>query len=593
MSLSFRSLLRESWQNLRKNFWTYLLTALILQVFLAYLAKGLLSFVFNRVVGFAGIISLTPNTWSAIASHPLALIFFLLYLLILVGVIYLEFAILTITIAKTYQPLSIRQIIEGLPQKLRGLCGPQLLVFLFYLFLMIPLANYGLKSSLLANFKIPDFISGELMKSNSGKLIYLVSLIIVAYLNLRFVYFLPLYTISNRKPSQILRESWKLTKGRQLKVLAIFGFYSLLASLLLLIIYSGTILVFGWLDYSGNNLLLETALYSLMRAVNFVFIVGLKFILMIVLTSHLLSLEKFQKDLPYQSKYDKSWVFPKWTRLLLPMTLLAWLISNGLSLYLLQTNPNALMIAHRGDVNHGVENSITAMQAAHKAGADYSEMDVVMTKDHQFVVSHDNNLKRLTGVDKNVSDLTLAQVTKLKTRQNGYSDHIASLDEFMKAAQACHQKIAIELKPYGHEPSNYVDLFIKKLKELKAVQGNKIMSMKLPVIEEVERKLPQADTGYLVSLQFGPFSAHKVDFYAIEEFSYNEVVALSAYQQKKDLYVWTINDDTLLTRFLQSPVNGIITDKLIEFQDEKKGMKNHNSYLDRVIRLLNIEFAKD
>ena len=113
------------------------------------------------------------------------------------------------------------------------------------------------------------------------------------------------------------------------------------------------------------------------------------------------------------------------------------------------------------------------------------------------------------------------------------------------------------------------------------------------MIEEVERKLPQADTGYLVSLQFGPFSAHKVDFYAIEEFSYNEVVALSAYQQKKDLYVWTINDDTLLTRFLQSPVNGIITDKLIEFQDEKKGMKNHNSYLDRVIRLLNIEFAKD
>lgn len=216
-----------------------------------------------------------------------------------------------------------------------------------------------------------------------------------------------------------------------------------------------------------------------------------------------------------------------------------------------------------------------------------------MTKDHQFVVSHDNNLKRLTGLDWNISDMTLAQVTKLKTHQNGYSDHIASLDEFMKAAQACHQKIAIELKPYGHESSNYVDLFIKKLKVLKAVKGNKIMSLKLPVIEEVERKLPQANTGYLVSLQFGPFAPHKVDFYAIEEFSYNEVVAYSAYQQKKELYVWTINDDSQLLRFLHSPVNGIITDRLKDFQANKKDINSSNSYYDRVIRLLDIELANN
>lgn len=593
MSPSFRSLLKESWRNLRENFWTYLLTALILQIFLAYLAKGLLSFVFNRVAGFAGIVSLTPSTWSAIASHPLALVFFSLYLLILAGVIYLEFAILTITVAKTYRPLSIRQVIKGLPKKLAGLCGPQLLVFLFYLILMVPLANYGLRSSLLAHFKIPDFIAAELMKSSAGKWVYFISLASIAYLNLRFIYFLPLYTISELKPSQIFRQSWQLTKGRQLKVLALFGFYSLIASLLLVIIYSGAVLVFGGLDQSGNNLLLETSLYSLVKAVNFAFIVSLKFILIIVLTSHLLSLEKYQQELTYLSKTNQSWHLPKWSRFLLPLTLLAWLISNGLSLYLLQTNPKAIMIAHRGDVNQGVENSITAMRAAHKAGADYSEMDVVMTKDHQFVVSHDNNLKRLTGLDWNISDMTLAQVTKLKTHQNGYSDHIASLDEFMKAAQACHQKIAIELKPYGHEPSNYVDLFIKKLKVLKAVKGNKIMSLKLPVIEEVERKLPQANTGYLVSLQFGPFAPHKVDFYAIEEFSYNEVVAYSAYQQKKELYVWTINDDSQLLRFLHSPVNGIITDKPKDFQANKKDINSSNSYYDRVIRLLDIELANN
>ena len=197
MSPSFRSLLKESWRNLRENFWTYLLTALILQIFLAYLAKGLLSFVFNRVVGFAGIVSLTPSTWSAIASHPLALVFFLLYLLILAGVIYLEFAILTITVAKTYRPLSVRQVIKGLPKKLAGLCGPQLLIFLFYLILMVPLANYGLRSSLLAHFKIPDFIAAELMKSSAGKWVYFISLASISSPSIRLASSNPVKFLDN------------------------------------------------------------------------------------------------------------------------------------------------------------------------------------------------------------------------------------------------------------------------------------------------------------------------------------------------------------------------------------------------------------
>jgi glycerophosphoryl diester phosphodiesterase len=38
-------------------------------------------------------------------------------------------------------------------------------------------------------------------------------------------------------------------------------------------------------------------------------------------------------------------------------------------------------------------------------GVDVIELDVHLTKDSQVVVCHDNNLKRLAGVDKKVSDL--------------------------------------------------------------------------------------------------------------------------------------------------------------------------------------------
>ncbi len=36
-----------------------------------------------------------------------------------------------------------------------------------------------------------------------------------------------------------------------------------------------------------------------------------------------------------------------------------------------------------------------------------------MTKDHKLVVIHDDNLKRLSGMNKDVSKLTLDQVTKI------------------------------------------------------------------------------------------------------------------------------------------------------------------------------------
>lgn len=43
--------------------------------------------------------------------------------------------------------------------------------------------------------------------------------------------------------------------------------------------------------------------------------------------------------------------------------------------------------------------------SAVKQGTDMLELDLHMTKDEKVVVSHDNNLLRVTGIDVNISDL--------------------------------------------------------------------------------------------------------------------------------------------------------------------------------------------
>lgn len=71
--------------------------------------------------------------------------------------------------------------------------------------------------------------------------------------------------------------------------------------------------------------------------------------------------------------------------------------------------------AHRGlHTNDGrvPENSLAAFQAAVQAGYGV-ELDVQFTADKQIVVFHDNNLKRMCGVDKRVDELTYAELSEL------------------------------------------------------------------------------------------------------------------------------------------------------------------------------------
>lgn len=212
-----------------------------------------------------------------------------------------------------------------------------------------------------------------------------------------------------------------------------------------------------------------------------------------------------------------------------------------------------------------------------------------MTKDHKLVVIHDDNLKRLSGMNKDVSKLTLDQVTKIPIHQGRFASHIPSFTEFMKTAQSLDQKIMIELKPYNQNLDIYADEFIKEFKELRLSTKHKVMSLNLTLIEKVEKKLPQLDTGYLIPLHLGTLQNHNVDFYGIEEFSYNDWIAYLAQEYNKQLYVWTINRDNLMIRYLQSPVNGIITDELNLFKVINKDIKNSPNYYQRALQLIDSE----
>lgn len=65
---------------------------------------------------------------------------------------------------------------------------------------------------------------------------------------------------------------------------------------------------------------------------------------------------------------------------------------------------NCRHISHRGGAGENLENTITAYKEAIKNGSEMIEIDVQITADGIVVVSHDNDLSRITGVEGLISE---------------------------------------------------------------------------------------------------------------------------------------------------------------------------------------------
>lgn len=85
-----------------------------------------------------------------------------------------------------------------------------------------------------------------------------------------------------------------------------------------------------------------------------------------------------------------------------------------------------LVLGHRGESFRATENTIKSYECALKDGADGVELDVHITKDGKLAVIHDFSTKRVFGVERNVEELTMAEL-------KGISPEIPELGEVFDA----------------------------------------------------------------------------------------------------------------------------------------------------------------
>lgn len=84
-----------------------------------------------------------------------------------------------------------------------------------------------------------------------------------------------------------------------------------------------------------------------------------------------------------------------------------------------------MIIGHRGAPFFEPENTLKSFKKALDHGVEMIELDVHLTKDKQLIVMHDPTLTKMTGVDKEIRKLTLAEIKKFSV----HGEAIPTLEE--------------------------------------------------------------------------------------------------------------------------------------------------------------------
>ncbi len=105
-----------------------------------------------------------------------------------------------------------------------------------------------------------------------------------------------------------------------------------------------------------------------------------------------------------------------------------------------------IVIAHRGDHVEVPENTIAAYENGIKNGVDYVEIDLRTTKDSVLVIMHDATVDRMTNGKGKISELTYAEIRKLKVvDKRKDSTKTYSVPSFEEVLKICRGKIYIYL----------------------------------------------------------------------------------------------------------------------------------------------------
>ncbi len=142
----------------------------------------------------------------------------------------------------------------------------------------------------------------------------------------------------------------------------------------------------------------------------------------------------------------------------------------------------------------------------------------------------------------------------------------STLEEFMDAAKG-RIGLYIELKGSTAD-EKMVDDVVALIKEKGMEKETAVLALDYHLIRYVEEKYPEIESGFLYFFSIGESSKMQGDILIMEEGEASAEKVSEIQAAGKKAVVWTVNTEESIERFVNSEVDGIITDDVPAVKEE-------------------------
>lgn len=568
---------RKIYLNLDKVLFLFFLIFMMVE----YLWLPLNSFLAGLLLSQTGYLFISYNNiFAIITSSPLISLAFLVLIVINLLVAYFQICLLFIGARhllyhekRTLIEYS-RKVFQQSFLFMKRLSFCKMAFIFFYVAMLFPFIRKILKIYYLNKIVIPDFIVTYLEDKYwlVGLMIF-ASAWILLYVSVRLMFVLPKILFEKRTVREGVKYSLQKTKKQVLFyawnllliIIKTYLFFFLLLTPLLI----GQIVI--------DNLTQKESL--ILGVINFVLIKNIHYM---ALTYFLVKFVSFLtgEELEIMPRRKKDHLM-RWG--VMGCASIFFALEGYIYLEAPVTN-TPLVISHRGVSNkNGVQNTVQSLEKTAQLKPDLIEMDVQETKDGQFVMMHDANLKNLAGINARPQDLTLEELTGLDISENGYRTKISSFDDYLNRANELHQRLLIEIKTSKKDSPQMMERFLEKYGPIIKQYGHQMQSLDYHVIDQV-LKYDSTIPAYFILPYNSIFPKTKATGYTMEYSTLDEYFVTKLWYTEQKLYVWTINSSDALDKSLQLSVDGMITDDMEMLQETLAAAQEDPEYTDLLLK---------
>ena len=581
-----------------------------------YLYKSILALIlipmaigaFNLTMKVTGYTYLTLENIVEFALNPITIILLLLIIIFLTIITVFDISTLIVIFDVSYhdKKISLKDAVKVSWSRCKNIFKFKNISVAFLVLFLIPFLNLGLGSNVITSIKIPEFIMDYIRSNGTLFALYIIIYLLLISLISKWLYSLHYMIIENKSFKESRKDSKNLIKRNrfvdQIKILisqllvAVSYVLFLLLGLIIVVVLNKVLIHFK---------VVQSALITLVWL-----FIGISLIIFSIISNGISyaiisslfykhKLDKKEKIIPI--KYNQIVKNEKQNKIikcilviLLILTIiggtgLTYQVVNGKANLNIEFVRNMEITAHRGASVKYPENTMIAFRGAKELGADWIELDIQQTKDKQIVVSHDTNVLRVTGVNKDIIDMDYEEISKLdagsfKGKQFA-GEKMPLLDEVLKFAKENNARLNIELKPTGKEidfERQIVDLIKKYNMEDKCV----VTSQVYEVLENIKKVDKNIKTVYVMSIAIGNITdLEYADAFSVEATNATESQVNRVHNAGKELYAWTVNTEESINHMIDMNVDNIITDN-IELGKKLVSESKHSNIIQEFLRYI-------